>query len=207
MLEKFNKLDEMKRRNIINVATREFVESGYEKASTNKISAEAGISKGSLFFYFGNKKNMYLFLLEFAVEKYVRDFFKKIDFWEIDLLARLQEVIILKVKLMTEYPYIFKLIECSKTETSDEVKKEIEQKITTSKELHIPLTRGIDSRLFKEELNFEESLRTIFWAIDGLSNELSESIKKRENTDLELSKEVVIANNYIDFLRTTFYKK
>lgn len=207
MLKKFYKIDENKQKKIINVAMREFVESGYEKASTNKIAAEAGISKGSLFFYFGNKKNLYMFLLEFSVEKYIKDFFKKIDFWEIDLLVRLREVIILKVKLMTEYPHIFKIIECAKDEEASEVKDEIEQKISNSRELHIPLTRGVDSRLFKEELNYEDSLRTIFWSIDGLSNELTESLKSSEVADFEFSKETAIAKSYIDFLKTTFYKK
>lgn len=207
MLEKFYKIDEVKQKRIINVAMREFVESGYEKASTNKIAAEAGISKGSLFFYFGNKKNLYMFLVDFSVEKYVKDFFKKIDFWEIDLLVRLREVIILKVKLMTEYPHVFKMIECAKTQVASEVKDEIEQKISNSRELHIPLTRGIDSRLFKEELNYEDSLKTIFWSIDGLSNELTESLRSNEVVEIEFSKETVIANNYIDFLKNTFYKK
>ena len=52
----FMNLDENKSKKIIDAAMNEFIRSGYERASTNVIVKEAGISKGSLFNYFTNKK-------------------------------------------------------------------------------------------------------------------------------------------------------
>lgn len=47
---KFINLEAEKRERIINAALKEFAQKGYDKASTNEIIKEAGISKGSLFF-------------------------------------------------------------------------------------------------------------------------------------------------------------
>lgn len=206
MHEKFNKLTDEKRTKIINVAMKEFVDMGYEKASTNKIASEAGISKGSLFFYFGNKKNMYLFLLEFSIKKYENDFFRGIDFWEIDLLSRMRTVVVQKVKLMVEHPSIFQLLNVVSQETSSDVKEEIIHKVSSSRALSTPLTKGIDTTLFKSELSIENSLRTILWAIDGLSNEMADKMRKLD-TNSDLLEEVSVVDSYMKFLESTFYKK
>lgn len=206
MHEKFNKLTDEKRTKIINVAMKEFVDMGYEKASTNKIASEAGISKGSLFFYFGNKKNMYLFLLEFSIKKYENDFFRGIDFWEIDLLSRMRTVVVQKVKLMIEHPSIFQLLNVVSQETSSDVKEEIIHKVSSSRALSTPLTKGIDTTLFKSELSIEDSLRTILWAIDGLSNEMADKMRKLD-TKSDLLEEVSVVDSYMKFLESTFYKK
>lgn len=47
--QKFNSLEAEKQERIINTALKEFARNGYDKASTNEIVKEAGISKGSLF--------------------------------------------------------------------------------------------------------------------------------------------------------------
>jgi AcrR family transcriptional regulator len=48
---------------------REFAEYGYAGASTNRIVRRVGISKGSLFHYFGTKERLYLALLDDAAER------------------------------------------------------------------------------------------------------------------------------------------
>ncbi|MTI56255.1 MAG: TetR/AcrR family transcriptional regulator [Geosporobacter ferrireducens] len=41
----------------------EFVEKGYDKASTDRIIQRAEISKSLLFYYFKNKKGLFLYLV------------------------------------------------------------------------------------------------------------------------------------------------
>ncbi len=53
--EKLKSLTLDKQERIINASLAEFARNGYERASTNEIVKEAGISKGSLFVYFNNK--------------------------------------------------------------------------------------------------------------------------------------------------------
>ncbi|UNC92066.1 TetR/AcrR family transcriptional regulator [Candidatus Contubernalis alkaliaceticus] len=59
MNKTFMKLSAEKRKNIINTAIREFAQKGYTAASTDSICNAAGISKGTLFYYIKNKKNLF----------------------------------------------------------------------------------------------------------------------------------------------------
>ncbi|HWQ80520.1 MAG TPA: TetR/AcrR family transcriptional regulator, partial [Anaerovoracaceae bacterium] len=60
----FEKLSESRQEQILQVCMEEFIEKGYDNASTNTIVKRLGISKGLLFLYFKNKKNLYLYIVE-----------------------------------------------------------------------------------------------------------------------------------------------
>lgn len=57
--ERFNGLDSKKRSAVLAAATTEFAKYGYLAASTNRISAAAGVSKGALFSYFATKEALF----------------------------------------------------------------------------------------------------------------------------------------------------
>lgn len=59
-------LDEAKRGLIFRAAVEEFSESGYTGASMNHLVKRAGISKGSLFHYFGSKGELFDALVDLA---------------------------------------------------------------------------------------------------------------------------------------------
>lgn len=59
----FHNLPKEKRENIINAAIDEFAEYGLENASTNRIVANSGISKGSFYQYFEDKQDVFTHLL------------------------------------------------------------------------------------------------------------------------------------------------
>jgi AcrR family transcriptional regulator len=59
----FLNLPDEKRDVIINAAVDEFVEHGLENASTNRIVANSGISKGSFYQYFEDKQDVFLYLI------------------------------------------------------------------------------------------------------------------------------------------------
>ncbi|NMC12710.1 MAG: TetR/AcrR family transcriptional regulator [Chloroflexi bacterium] len=69
-IKDFLRLPEAKQDEILNAALKEFSFYGYDLASTNRIVAEAGISKGVLFKYFNNKESLFLFL----IKKYLYEF-------------------------------------------------------------------------------------------------------------------------------------
>jgi AcrR family transcriptional regulator len=64
VLPRFAKLDPGKKAVLIAVATEEFAERGYEKASLNRIIARCGISKGAMYYYFADKDDLYKTVLE-----------------------------------------------------------------------------------------------------------------------------------------------
>lgn len=68
MSEKFQKLPEERQLAIINAAMEVFAQNEYNRASTDLIAAKAGISKGLLFYYFHNKRELYLYVYHYAAK-------------------------------------------------------------------------------------------------------------------------------------------
>ena len=66
MNEKFYSLPEEKQQRIINAGFSVFSQNSYKKSSMNDIAQQAQISKSLLFFYFRNKRELYLFLWDTA---------------------------------------------------------------------------------------------------------------------------------------------
>ena len=58
-LARFEKLDQEKKRDILEVAAAEFAASGFEGASLNQIIGNATISKGTFYYYFEDKFDLF----------------------------------------------------------------------------------------------------------------------------------------------------
>lgn len=65
----FLQLPPEKRRRIIALARAEFAEHPYAVASLSRIVALAGIAKGSMYQYFADKRELYLFILDDAAQE------------------------------------------------------------------------------------------------------------------------------------------
>jgi AcrR family transcriptional regulator len=59
-LARFESLDKSLKGKILDVAKHEFAAHGYEEASYNKIIQKIGISKGSMYYYFENKEDLFI---------------------------------------------------------------------------------------------------------------------------------------------------
>ncbi len=67
--ETFFNLPEEKRERILALAIDEFAENDYTSASISRLVAHAGIAKGSFYQYFADKQDLYLYLLQLAVDE------------------------------------------------------------------------------------------------------------------------------------------
>lgn len=104
MNERFYALPEDKRNRIISAGFRVFSQYSYKNSPMSEIAAEAGISKSLLFYYFKNKKELYLFLCRYSAELTEQEMirqkcYEKEDFFDI-FLSGLK----VKVQLMRQYP-------------------------------------------------------------------------------------------------------
>ena len=104
MNERFYQLPGDKRSSIISAGFRVFSQYSYKNSPMSEIAAEAGISKSLLFYYFKNKKELYLFLCRYSSELTEQEMirqkcFEKEDFFDI-FLSGLK----VKVQLMKKYP-------------------------------------------------------------------------------------------------------
>lgn len=62
----FMNLPDEKRKKIIAVGLEEFAQKGYDNASITNICAKSDIAKGSFYQYFDDKKDLFMFLLNFV---------------------------------------------------------------------------------------------------------------------------------------------
>jgi AcrR family transcriptional regulator len=62
----FLNLPEEKRKAFLGIALDEFANNDYNTASVSKIVEKAGIAKGSLYQYFEDKQDLFMYLLDFA---------------------------------------------------------------------------------------------------------------------------------------------
>ncbi|WP_070000440.1 TetR/AcrR family transcriptional regulator [Cellulosilyticum sp. I15G10I2] len=105
MNDKFLNLNYEKQGAILKAAIKEFAIQGYDRASTDTIAHNAGISKGSLFNYFNNKLNLYAYVLDYAITIINDNILKAIEHIEDkDFYNRLKKISIIKHKAFIKYP-------------------------------------------------------------------------------------------------------
>ncbi len=69
---RFDKLEPERQEQLLSAAADEFAEKGYEGASLNRIIARAGTSKGSLYYYFEDKSDLFSTVIERAISPVVK---------------------------------------------------------------------------------------------------------------------------------------
>jgi TetR/AcrR family transcriptional regulator len=207
MSTKFFNLEKEKQDRIVNAAIKEFALKGFDHASTNEIVKEAGISKGLLFHYFGNKKQMFFFLFDYGIEIITEEFYKKVDLTEPDFFARVRQSVLIKMELLNIYPDIFKFIESAYLEDSLEVKGELEKKIKELNEINMGrVYEGIDFSKFRGDMDVTKVLKIITWTFEKMSDEELQKVKLIPGYDIDYQKVQAELEEYLNIMTKCFYK-
>ncbi|MEZ4457873.1 MAG: TetR/AcrR family transcriptional regulator [Gemmatimonadales bacterium] len=69
--ERIDNLDPAKQEKLFQAAATEFADNGFDGASLNRIIEQAGMSKGSLYYYFEDKSDLYASVVERATVRLV----------------------------------------------------------------------------------------------------------------------------------------
>lgn len=191
---------------IVNAALEVFSKADYKHASTDLIAAKAGISKGLLFYYFKNKKQLYMFLMEYLIEQ-VRPqlldphFFEITDFFE--LLSYTTEK---KIRLMERNPYLLEFSVRAFYQEHPEVRENMaEQMQGQIGGMFGTYFKNIDLSKFRPDIDPDEILHMLVWMTDGymhqemsLGNELgAEELLENFRRWSELLRRVVYKEEYV----------
>ena len=153
-MEKFLSLPKGKQKNIIDAALAAFGKMGYRKASMNDIATAAGISKGLVFHYFGNKKALYLYLIEFSGNIVLGEMNRRFDKTISDFFDRIRLATEIKMSLIKQYPAILLFLGSVYYETDKEVADNIKGILAQSEEVRGGLAfDGMDASKFKEGID------------------------------------------------------
>ncbi|MFL0168539.1 TetR/AcrR family transcriptional regulator [Candidatus Clostridium helianthi] len=207
MVSKFLNLDSEKQNRILNAAINEFAEKGYENASTNDIVKEAGISKGLLFHYFKNKKQLFLFLYDYCIDVSLTEFYKKIDLNERDFFVRLRQIHLIKAELLNKYPKMLKFIEVANIEKSSDIENDLN--VINKDELENASKRvfdGIDLSKFRDGIDIEKAINVVIWSFQGFNAKVLEEAKLSSSKQINYDKAFIEAEAYTEMLKSCFYK-
>ena len=172
MSERFKELPEEKQLSILRAATEVFAKYEYKKASTDLIASKAGVSKGLLFYYFHNKKDLYLTVYEYVkqiITEGVTDsrLLEITDFFELITYASMK-----KIKILAENPYIMEFSVRSFYSDKEEISDDLKMKSTEGiKQNYSQYFNKINLNKFKEYVNPSEIFKMIIWLVDGYIHE------------------------------------
>lgn len=86
----FFRLDEDKRERVIRAAIDEFRKNGFENAKVGVIAQVANVANGSIYQYFDDKRELFLYCVNWTVENYIREIDRRIPLAAMDLFEYFQ---------------------------------------------------------------------------------------------------------------------
>lgn len=210
MDDRFKNIDVKKRNKILNSAFEEFATNNYSKASTNNIVKKAGISRGLLYHYFANKKDLYNYLKKYSMDLVMDEVNSKID-WEIgDIFERLKQIILIKLSIFETYPFLvdFFSMMISNDVTEELTESELNKLQHEYKETKIYkdiYSENIDFSKFRDDIDVKKALDIIRWTMEKYSEEIQRKMKFN-NESLDYSKMKLEIDEYNEILKESFYK-
>lgn len=206
MTDVLERMKAEKRLRLINSAMKEFGANSFDKASTNVIVKEAGISKGLLYHYFETKEALFDYLVIFTLKSMGEAIVDRVDWVNGDLIERMQSVIYIKLEILKQYPNMLdfgKVMFGSKT--VDEIKNITDQYVPN---IHSKVySHNIDYSLFKENIDVARAVKMIQLFLDGYSEQVLKKFKKSIESTGEIKDEMDELSQYLEMYREAFYKK
>ena len=156
----------------------EFIEFGYDLASTNRIVERAGIAKGTLFKYFSSKEELFYYVIDQFADK-IRPFIYSLDGKEPEgLFETLKYMTMKKASLRFTYPREYALVLQLVTNYNHPIYRKILEKFTSqSMELFERLIEKVDTSMLRPGVSPEELFRVVGWTLRGMEDYILEQAK------------------------------
>lgn len=205
----FESLPEEKRKKIIDACIEEFALNGYEKGSTNSIVKKADISKGLLFYYFGNKKNLFLYIFDYSVEYLLNKYYAVKCDEPSDLFERLVWLSMLKMRMTYEEPLMSKMLFTAIVNMPKALEKDLTERYNTLYAKNMPvILKDVDTSKFRKGIEPQKAIELIMLCLDGLSNKYINMYKNRSADEIfnDMEKLVDEFNKYIEIIKYGVYE-
>jgi TetR/AcrR family transcriptional regulator len=200
-------IDVSSRDKLIEGAIKVFANYGYDKASTTLIAKKAGLSKGLIFHYFGNKDDLYVQTYKSAVRLLATQIVERIDYTEKDLLRRLRKTIELKLRLMKRYPDILTFISEAFLNPPAEHKNILDEINTFEVEKAFAgFYAGIDYTGFKDGIDIQMAVETISFTLEKWADQYYREHLAEIKKTLDFADAMTRLDAFLAFFRKCFYK-
>jgi len=205
-MSEFLQHDDARKNRILEAALNEFSEKGYKKASTNTIVKEAKVSKGLLFHYFISKKELYIYLYNFALETITNELYEGVNFADRDVLNRVSASTVQKIESYSRHPLFVRLFENHVfVEDEDILERTGDFAKTIAQNSYDKIFNNIDYFFFNERININHALEVVKWTVDRISTDwlVKHNFTYKKEAFKHLVEEIEI---YLDLFRDSFYK-
>lgn len=203
MADILDKMSPDKKVRLVNAAMKEFGENRFDKASTNVIVKEAGISKGLLYHYFSTKEDLYEYIFDYAMKTVAIPIAEQIGLEDSDIIRRIERITKLKVKILHEIP---ELLAFSKTMYAgmdyEQIKKIAEKYNPIPLEMYY--SHNIDRTLFKDGVDVAIAIRTIQYTLEKVGEIFM--IQRNMGIEPEIDHVFHEVESFLAHFRNTLYK-
>ncbi|RAP74419.1 TetR/AcrR family transcriptional regulator [Paenibacillus montanisoli] len=217
MYPAFAKLPEEKQELIMNICIEEFAKNGYTNTSTDTITARAGISKGILFHYFKSKKNLYLAVVQHAMDILVEKTFAEVAAIEAaDFFERIKEMVLAKQRVTLKYFHETSLVQRVISHPPKALEAEVEKLIADyQKKFTTPVmlksiyrAELLDAAPLREGLSVEQVFNHVAFVLNALSNKYLQLHKAQARPSAAMEKELLQEiDSFIDMLKYGVYRQ
>ena len=206
MNQKFFNLPRERQDLIRNSAMVEFGEGSFKKTSADSIAKRAGVSKSLLFHYFKDKRELYLYLFQYAMDESMELFNKHIlkstYFHETDFFRTLEIGQQVKMDMVRRHPGLFRFVMRAYYERDSVLTPKLRKKLddVLEKTTNDFLSR-MDLHKFKDGVDPKVLVRLLTLAAEGMLAETG------AYTPEEINKLFGEYKKYADMLRQHLYKE
>ena len=206
MNQKFFSLPQERQDLIRNSAMLEFGEGSFKKTSADAIAKRAGVSKGLLFHYFKDKRELYLYLFQYAIDEcmdiFNRHILKASYLGETDFFRTLEVGQQVKMDMMRRHPGLFRFVMRAYYEGDNVLTPRLRKKLNdVLRESTDSFLSRMDLYKFKDGVDPKSLVRLLTLAAEGM---LSET---KACTPEEIDKLFQEYKKYADMLRQNLYKE
>ncbi len=206
MNQKFFNLPQERQDLIRNSAMVEFGEGSFKKTSADAIAKRAGVSKALLFHYFKDKRELYLYLFQYAIDEcmniFNRHILKAAYFGETDFFRTLEIGHQVKMDMVRRHPGLFRFVMRAYYEGDSVLTPRLRKKLDdVLEESTGEFLSRMDLHKFKDGVDPRALVRLLTLAAEGM---LAET---RACTPEEINRLFGEYKKYADMLRQHLYKE
>lgn len=191
----FENLPDEKKQAILSAGISLFGQHGYEKASIFDIAKASGISKPAVFYYFGTKENLFLYLVRYTNDSIKGIFQEGVE----DFFETTASFFYAQLKLIKIYPGMFDFMnmvnEMAKTNEFEVFEKYFEESRALNESI---VFNRVDWGKFRDEYDRTTIMNLVTWVIV--------SCLKQYKDEMPIDDIFTEIKRYLQILKTTLYK-
>ncbi|MGF9905886.1 TetR/AcrR family transcriptional regulator [Brevibacillus porteri] len=200
---------EPNKRKLLEAALVEFSAKGYERGSTNQIVQNAGVSKGMLFHFFGNKKGLFLAIVDACIERFFAYIQTRMEAVPQDFFARFLHVNQAKMALFAEEPAIYQMAVATFFDYPEECRAEIEDREAKFNTRYLPLFLDqVDTSLIKAQFDPQKALHFLLSAVEALTQKyVRENYETSDKGFAHVQSFFAELESYMEMMKVGLYRQ